>query len=841
MTSQFLKNSTHKVNELFQTALTEAVAQGVKILSPEHLLYSVLEQKENLFMRIATHCGLDEVTTKTTLLTQLHDFFQSSRERNPQPHRQGSAETPKNGLFVSPEMAHLLDRAESEKRHFGDAYVSTPILSLAFFDSRLNTRQLLLKSGFSYEESRKALSAMRGNQRILSRDDESKNSILSQFTTDLTAAARRGELDPVEARDEELDRLIQIVSRRKKNNPVLVGEPGVGKSVLVEALALRITQGKVPDYLVGKRVLSLEVGQLVAGTKMHGEFEERLNSIKNEIIQLEGQVILFVDEIHTLVGAGRTSGALDASNILKAALAKGQIQCIGATTLREYKQYIESDRALERRFQPIHVGEPTVEQAIKMVQALVPQYEKFHRVQYSPEAVIAAVTLSDRHLNSRTLPDKAVDLIDEAGAFKRKTVVSLPPEIMALEMEKQAIQEKRAQAFSAQDFEKAATLQVDLIGLESRILEAKNQWEAKIDPTSKIVSHQDICQVLSRHTGIPLGEIQQTELQSLQRLETLLKERVMGQDHAIQSVAKAIKRNRMGLKNRPGPIGSFFFVGPTGVGKTELAKALSVYLSGDEKKLIRFDMSEFMDRHTTSRLVGSPPGYVGYHEGGQLTEKIKKNPYSVVLFDEIEKAHPDCAHLFLQILDDGFLSDGEGTKVSFANTIVIFTSNLGGESILSDKGVMGLAQDRLQTSHEFAQTRVKEEMSQFFRPEFLNRLDETIVFKKFTPEVMQFIVVKELNTLGQLLKKQGFEIQYKEDVKRFLEETGFDSKFGARPLKRVIETHLLTPLSELFLSHGGPAACLASGLSNVTCHIREGTLQLGLTNAGLDPSSPQTH
>ena len=788
MPQHFLKSSTHKVNEVFQAAITEAVNAQTRLLTPEFILFALVEQKDSVVMKLAQELRLDEVKVKTGLVNGLYERI-NRLQRRPEPNPSSKADT--LNLYGTQEVNFLFERADIERKNFTDAFISTGALFLGFFDQRLAAmRELLQQVGFAQEDVRRAILGVRGNHTITSRDGESRQSVLSQFTKDLTAMARRGELDPVAAREAEIDRVIQILSRRKKNNPVLIGEPGVGKTVIVDGLVQRMLAQEVPEHLLGKRVLTLEMGELVAGTKMHGEFEERLKQIKEEIIALEGEVILFIDEIHTVVGAGRTSGALDASNILKTSLARGQLQCIGATTFKEYKQYIESDPALERRFQPVRVDEPSLADAKTMLQSISSKYEKHHHIKYSNDALAAAVELSNRYITGRSLPDKAIDLIDEAGALKRIRVVSLPPEIQKLEQERAIKQDERTEVFNRQDFPRVAEIQMEIVQLENKIVELRKNWEATIKPEDRVVAADDIAELVSKNTGIPVRRLQAEDLSKLANIENELGKRVIGQVHAVHAVANALRRNRVGLRERKAPIGSFLFLGPTGVGKTELAKALAEFVLNDESKLIRFDMSEFMERHESAKLIGSPPGYVGYGEGGQLTEKVKRQPYCVLLFDEIEKAHPDTFNLFLQLLDDGRLTDAEGQIINFENTMIIFTSNIGSEHIVSHRRAVGLSSGSFELNNEEVEKLVKDELRKAFKPEFLNRLDETVVFHKLSKDSVAQILALQLQDLASRLSKQGLAFKMSEPAREWLMENGFDSQYGARPLRRLIEQEL---------------------------------------------------
>lgn len=796
---QFLKNSTNKVNEIFQIAITEAINAQVRILIPEFILFALFDQKDSIALKIAVECKLDEAETKTTVVSRIYDLI-NRLVRNPETHMSGGPEI--QSMYGSPEIAFLLERADAERKSFGDLYISAGTLFLGFFDQRLESRNILQSAGFEYEKAKHALLQIRGNKPITSRDDEAKTSALTQYTKDITAMARKGDLDPVVCRDVEIERLIQVLTRRKKNNPVLVGEAGVGKTVIVEGLASRIVNLDVPDYLANKRILSLEMADLVAGTKMHGEFEERLKAIREEIFAAEGEIILFIDELHTVVGAGKTAGAMDASNILKSALSSGRLQCIGATTYKEYKQYIEADRALERRFQPIKVLEPSPENAKLIVRALAPKYEAHHQITYSPESLDAAVDLSVKYIFSRSLPDKAIDLIDEAGALKRIQTISIPPEIQKLEQEKTKKEHERTEYFNHQDFAQVANVQMELLQIDTKIKEIKKNWESQISPESKIVTVDDIAALVAKQTGIPVQRLQVEDLQKLAHIEEELGKRVIGQPKAIHAVASALRRNRVGLRERKAPIGSFLFLGPTGVGKTELARALAEYVLDDENRLIRFDMTEFMQKHEAAKMIGSPPGYVGYGEGGQLTEKVKRQPYSVLLFDELEKAHSDVFNLFLQILDDGHLTDGEGNQVNFENTLIIFTSNLGSEYISSNKREVGLGDFGKNLSDAEIENLVKKELKNFFKPEFLNRLDGVIVFNKLSKEDIGKIFDLNIDDLARRLTQKGLTMTLTSKAREYLIEKGFDPIYGARPLRRLIEGEVEDLIAEEIIRKG---------------------------------------
>lgn len=800
MVQNFLKKSTHKVNELFQAAIVEAINLQVRTLAPEFVLIALLDQQDSIFFKVLEQMGMDSSKARGSLVQGLYEEIKKYQSDASSELAQKSKPNQTQEMYGTPEILILLERAEAERSALGDTFISTLTLFLAFFDERLHAiHRLLAHEDLQLSEVRKAVQTLRGGHKVISRSDELKQSVLAHYTRDLTELARRGQLDPVGERSSEIDRVIQILSRRKKNNPVLIGEPGVGKTVIIDGLVQRIVDGEVPDHLVGKRVLSLEMGELVAGAKMHGEFEERLKAIKEEVISLEGEVILFIDELHTVVGAGRTQGALDAANILKSALARGELQCVGATTHKEYKMYIESDRALERRFQPVRVLEPDAEAAKRMLQLIAPKYEKHHHITYSPESLDAAVDLSRRYIFARSLPDKAIDLIDEAGALKRIQVVSLPADIRKLEKLKADRDLLRSDHFKKQEFEKVAQLQVEIADLEKEISERRSRWEQSITPEDRVVSKEDIATLVSRSTGIPVQRLTAQDVLKLKNIEHDLARRLVGQERALHAVANALRRNSLGLRHRKAPIGSFLFLGPTGVGKTELAKALAELVLNSESALIRFDMSEYMERHESAKLIGSPPGYVGFGEGGQLTEKVRRQPYSVLLFDEVEKAHPDVFNVFLQLLDDGRLTDAEGREVNFENTIVIFTSNLGSEHISQGRRQLGLSSAPSELDQKEVEELVQDELKKFFRPEFLNRLDEAVVFHKLSKENMFSILELQIKQLEKRLEEQSMQIEFTQSARNWLVEKSFDPVFGARPLKRALETHVENRIAEVLI------------------------------------------
>jgi ATP-dependent Clp protease ATP-binding subunit ClpC len=624
--------------------------------------------------------------------------------------------------------------------------------------------------------------------------------VLDQYTTDLTDLARRGDLDPVIGREKEIRRIIQILSRRKKNNPVLIGEPGVGKTVIVEGLAQRIVKAEVPNSLMNKRVKILEMSEVIAGAKMRGEFEERMKAVKDEIISAHGNIILFIDELHTIVSAGAGAGGVDASNMLKAALSKGQLQCIGATTLDEYKKHIETDKALARRFQPILVQEPSIEETISILNGLKPKYEIHHSIVFQDETIEAAAKLSEKHITDRALPDKAVDLLDEAGSEKHLMLSHIPPVIRKLENRKNELIQKQKDFFADQKFQEVAHVRQEILELDNKIADEKSIWKSEISKVDTWVTPDDIAKVVATWTGIPVDKILETEAAKLTHMEDNLHKRVIGQNNAIVAVSNAIRRNRAGLKEKHKPIGTFLFLGPTGVGKTELAKALAEFLLDDENRLIRLDMSEYMEKHSTSKIIGSPPGYVGYDEGGQLTEKVRRNPYTVILLDELEKAHPDVFNILLQLLDDGRLTDAHGRVTSFKNAIIIGTSNIGSKSISEKNTAIGFSSSGTSKDYRKVRDLVLNESKKFFKPEFLNRLDDLIVFHHLTPEELRQIVDLMIDNLNNRLAEKNLSIKVTTKAKDRLAKDGFSEVYGARPLKRLIEDQIENTISMKIIS-----------------------------------------
>lgn len=836
-----------KMNEFNSANYTEMAWEGIsgsveaaraskqQVVETEHLMKALLEQKDGLARRIFTKAGLDN-----TSVLQATDNFISQ-----QPKVIGDT----SGPILGSHFSSLLDNATKHKKEMGDEFVSVEHLVLAFHQDTRFGKQLFMNLHLSEKALKDAVQAVRGSQRVTDQNPEGKYQALDKYGNDLTELARRGKLDPVIGRDDEIRRCIQILSRRTKNNPVIIGEPGVGKTAIAEGLAQRIVRGDVPEPLLNRKLISLDMGSLLAGAKYRGEFEERLKAVLKEVTASNGQIILFIDEIHTVVGAGATSGAMDAGNLLKPMLGRGELRCIGATTLNEYRKYIEKDPALERRFQQVFCGQPSVEDTISILRGLRERYELHHGVKLSDSALVSAAVLADRYITERFLPDKAIDLVDESAAKLKMEITSKPTEldeidraVLKLEMEKLSLKTDTDKASK----ERLTKLESDLESLKEKQKELAEQWERENVLMTRIrsikeeidrvnqemeaaereynlnraaelkygtlmslqrqleeaernlsdyqnsgksflreeVSDLDIAEIVSKWTGIPLSNLQQSERDKLVSLEQVLHKRVIGQDSAVKSVADAIRRSRAGLSDPNRPIASFMFMGPTGVGKTELAKALAGYLFNTENALVRIDMSEYMEKHAVSRLVGAPPGYVGYEEGGQLTEAVRRRPYSVVLLDEIEKAHPDVFNILLQLLDDGRITDSQGRTVSFTNSVVIMTSNIGSHHILE---TLQNTQDNKDVIYDLMKRQVVELARKTFRPEFMNRIDEYIVFQPLDSKEINNIVEIQLHRVKDRLKQKKIDLHYTKEAVNLLGTLGFDPNFGARPVKRVIQ------------------------------------------------------
>jgi ATP-dependent Clp protease ATP-binding subunit ClpC len=754
----------------------------------EHLLLALIEQPEGVIPDILQQSGMD--------LEALNNRLDEELQRTARTQIYGGGV---GQVYITPRLKRVIDQSNEEASKLKDDYISTEHLFLAIANER-NTpaARILAEVGVNRQRILEIIEEVRGGQKVTSPQAETRYRTLEKYSRDLTQLAREGKLDPVIGRDAEILRMIQVLSRRTKNNPVLIGGAGVGKTAIAEGLARKLAEDDIPEILSGKQVIQLDLGAMVAGTRFRGEFEERLKSAIEEIQRAEGEIILFIDEIHSVVGAGGAMGALDASSMMKPALARGELRCIGATTPDEYRRFIEKDAALERRFAPIWVEEPSLEETIEMLKGLQDRYEAHHNVRYTEEALVSAARLSHRYVTDRHLPDKAVDLIDEAASKLRVAIYSMPADLKEMKSKLQKLTTEEEAAWANRDYERAAQYKAERLALETEFNEARDAWRQETG-LDEIVEAEDIAEVVAMWTGIPVTSLLQTEAEKLLDMEEHLHERIVGQDEAINAIADAIRRARSGLKDPRRPIGSFIFLGSSGVGKTELAKALAEFMFDDEDAMVRIDMSEYREQHTVSRLFGAPPGYVGYEEGGQLTEAVRRRPYQMVLFDEIEKAHPDVWNALLQILEDGRLTDGQGRVVDFRNTVIIMTSNIGTE-YTTQGGTLGFlrstdADDEARESKK----KVEDGLKQTFRPEFLNRIDEIIIFHTLTTEHMEQIVDLQMKEIHERLEERGIAVELTDAAREWLAAEGYDPAFGARPLRRTLQRYVESPLSKRIL------------------------------------------
>jgi ATP-dependent Clp protease ATP-binding subunit ClpC len=774
---------TERAQEAAQRAAEIIQRYGHNQIDTEHILLALIEQPGGVIPQI-----LEKLSVSSEALTERLD---ATLRASPKANIFGGGA---GQIFITPRVKRIIDLANEEANRLKDEYISTEHIFLAILTERNTPAARILESaGLTRDRVFDAIQDLRGGQRVTDPQAETRYRTLEKYSRDLTQLAREGKLDPVIGRDNEILRLIQILSRRTKNNPVLIGEAGVGKTAIAEGLAQKIANNDIPEILAGKRVVALDLGSMIAGSRFRGEFEERLKAVMEEVQRAKGEVILMIDELHTVIGAGAAQGAMDASNMLKPALARGELQCIGATTLDEFHKHIEKDAALERRFAPIYVEEPSVEDTIKMLQGLRDRYEAHHKVHFSDEALVAAARLADRYVTDRHLPDKAIDLMDEAAAKLRVALYSMPPDLKAMKTDLDRLHAEEEQAGLERDYERAAQKKAERLRLEQEYNEKRDKWESE-HQLDEVVDVDDIASVVHQWTGIPVTQMMETEADKLLHMEARLHERIIGQEEAIHAISDAIRRARSGLKDPSRPIGSFIFIGPSGVGKTELAKALAWFMFDDEEALVRIDMSEYREQHTVSRLFGAPPGYVGYEEGGQLTEAVRRRPYRVLLFDEIEKAHPEVWNALLQILDDGRMTDGQGNVVDFRNSVLIMTSNLGTEYVTKG-GTLGFLTQKSNNEERESHDKIEKALKGAFRPEFLNRIDEIIMFSPLSLEQMEEIVVLQMKEVQDRLNEHDITVQLTDAARQWLAKEGYDPAFGARPLRRAIQKHVESLLS----------------------------------------------
>jgi len=771
---------TERAQEAAQRAAEIIQRYGHNQIDTEHILLALIEQPGGVIPQI-----LEKLNVSAAALSERLD---STLKASPKANIFGGGA---GQIFITPRVKRIIDLANEEANRLKDEYISTEHIFLAILTERNTPAARILESaGLTRDRVYDAIQELRGGQRVTDPQAENRYRTLEKYSRDMTQMAREGKLDPVIGRDTEILRLIQILSRRTKNNPVLIGEAGVGKTAIVEGLAQKIANNDVPEILAGKKVVSLDLSGMIAGSRFRGEFEERLKSAIEEVQRAQGEIILMIDELHTVVGAGAAQGAMDASNMLKPALARGELQCIGATTLDEFHKHIEKDAALERRFAPIYVEEPSVDDTILMLQGLRDRYEAHHKIHFADEALVAAARLADRYVTDRHLPDKAIDLMDEAAAKLRVALYSLPDDLKAMKNEIEKLRAEEEQAGLERDYERAAQKKAERLRIEQDFNVQREKWEAD-HQLDEVVDVDDIAEVVNQWTGIPLTQMMESEAEKLLQMEERLHERIIGQEEAIRAISDAIRRARSGLKNPARPIGSFIFIGPSGVGKTELAKALAWFMFDDEDSLVRIDMSEYREQHT---LFGAPPGYVGYEEGGQLTEAVRRRPYRVLLFDEIEKAHPEVWNALLQILDDGRMTDGQGNVVDFRNTVLIMTSNLGTEYVKKG-GTLGFSPQKEDDEEREAHNKIEKALKGAFRPEFLNRIDEIIMFSPLSIDEMKQIVDLQMKEVRDRLSDHDIMVELTEAARNWLAKEGYDPAFGARPLQRAIQKYVESPLS----------------------------------------------